>query len=318
MMGIAAAGIRLFAAGLASAGILVASFLLLGPAGPIYQLSGVDLSFLIDTFAWFGLLTLLGALAALAQRRNLGPRMLRLAPRFGNGRRLNELRWPPQAFPAARRLLTDLSWTVLLAGLLGSIPTAAEAISDRPNGLDLANIRPYLEVFGSLSTWTLVFLAPFIAARAASVVWPLVGKAVKFPWVRLLALAFSYVALSEKGAFLEVFDVDGTAILFWLTPTLILSYCGSVLSEAARLAPTRRLKIPALALFFAAEASWVFALLIGLEVLRTAVLGLPRDGFGTTRESLSLHLENLASLTNWAMILLPPFTAARAAGASPA
>ncbi len=306
--------IRLFAAGLASAGIVAGSMLLLGVKGPVNQSTGIDFSFLAGAFVGFGLLTLLGTLAALAQRRNVGPRIMFFASRFGGGQRLWGWRWPPLAFPVARRLLIDLGWIVLVVGLLGSIPDVSGAISDRANGPDMGSISPYLEVFAPLSTWALLFLMPFVAARAAAEIWPAVGRAVGLPWGRLLVLAVSYAALSQSGVFLEAFEVDGSGILPWLTLTLIFSYCGSVFAATAKLAPTRKLKIPALGLYFLAEGSWVFAIIGGLKALSAAASTLPMEEYGRTAESLHLHLANLASLTGWVAILLASFTTARAAG----
>ena len=309
-----AALVKLFAAGFSSALIVAASLFFLRTDGMVHRLSGIDLHFLVSTFVAFGLLTLLGTLAFLAQRRKLGPRILGFASRNGVFQRQAKLRWPKDAFPFAGRLLTDLGWMALLVGLLGSIPDLASAISGRPNGPELTGVGPYLEVFGPLSIWALIFLAPFVIARVVSVIRPEVGQAVKFPWLRLLVLAASYVALSENGAIMEAFGVNGSGILPWLTFTLLLSYFGPVLSAAIRLAPTRKFRITAQAAFFVVQAFWLFALIGGLRALSSAASGLPMEEYGKTAESLGLHLENLSSLTRWAIILLIPFSVARAAG----
>ncbi len=314
MMNIAAANLRLFAAGLASTGIVAASALLLGADGPVHQSTGVDLSFLVGIFTGFGLLTLLGTLAGPAQRRKLGPRLLRFASRIGGSRRLDKLRWPPLAFPVAKRLLTDLGWMVLVVGMIGSIPSAGGAVADRVDGLEFSSFGHYLEVFSPLSRWALIFLAPLVAARTASVIWPAVGQVVRLPWVRLLVLAVSYVALSERGVFLEAFEVDGSGMLPWMTLTLVFSYGAKVLAGAARVTSRGRLRNSALGFFFLLEALWVFALIGGLRALLTAASALPVEEYGSTAESLDLHLENLASLTGWAVVLLTPLAAARAAG----
>ena len=306
--------VKMFAAGLASTIIVAGSLLLLSTDGMVHRLSGIDLHFLVSTFVSFGLLTLLGTMAGLAQRRKMGPRILGFASRLGVIQRQAKIRWPKRAFPVAERLLTDLGWTALFVGLLGSIPDLPSAASGRPNGSELTSVRPYLEVFSPLSTWALIFIAPFVVARAVSVIRPEVGQAIKFPWLRLLILAGSYAALSENGAISKGFEVDGSGILPWLTLTLLLSYCGSVLSSLVRLAPTGKLRISAQAAFIVVQAFWLFALIGGLRALSSAASGLPMEEYGKTAESLGLHLENLSSLTKWAVILLIPFTAARAAG----
>lgn len=314
MIKIDVALVKLLAAGLASMLIAVASLLLLGTDGVVHTLSGLDFHFLVSTFVAFGLLTLLSRLAVLAQRRKLGPRILRFASSSGVIQRQAKLRWPKNVFPVARRLLADLGWMALLVGLLGSVPDLVIAVSGRPNGPELTSVGPYLEVFGPLSIWALIFLAPFVIARAVSVIRPTVGQAIKFPWLRLLVLAASYVALSENGAIMEAFGVNGSGILPWLTLTLLLSYCGPVLSVAIKLAPTRKLRISAQAAFIVVQAFWLIALTSGLRALSSAASGLPMEDYGKTAESLGLHIENLSSLTKWAVILLIPFSVARAAG----
>ena len=314
MISIDAAQVKLFAAGLASTLVVVASLLLLSTNGAVHRLSGIDLHFLVSAFVSFGLLTLLGTLAVLAQRRHMGTCILGFASRVGVIQRQAKLRWPKHVFPVAGRLLTDLGWTALLVGLLGAIPDLASAVTSRISGAELGSVRPYFDVFSPLSTWVLIFIAPFVAARAVSVVRPVVAQAIKFPWLRLLILAASYVALSENGAIAEAFGVDGSGLLPWLTLTLLLSYCGPVLSATVRLAPTRKIRISAQVAFIVFQAFWLVALIGGLRALSSAASGLPMEEYSRTAESLGLHLSNLSSLTNWAVILLIPFAAARAAG----
>ena len=314
MSTLGAIDIKLIAVSLASAGIVAASSWILGTDGPVHQKTGLDLHFLARTLTFFGLLALLGRLAIVAQRVNLGQRFIGIASRLGMRRQEGNVRWPSHVFPVARRLLTDCGWAVLLVGFLGSMTQVAGAIADHPSWSDLDRMSPYLEVFGPLSSWALMFLTPFIAARAAAQIWPAVGQAVKLPWVRLLVLALSYVALAEKGLLLEASSFDASGILPWLTLTLVLSYCGSTLSNAARLASTRRLRILALVLFFLAEASWVSTFMGSLGALSSAASTLPIEQYGRTAETLDIHLENLRSLMQWAVILLVPFAAARAAG----
>lgn len=314
MINIDVALLRLYGAGWASILVVAASLLLLRTSGAVHRLSGIDLHFLGSTFLYFGLLTLLGTLAILAQQRDLGPRLLGFASRVGVIQRQSTLRWPKHAFPVAGRLLTDLGWTALLVGILGSIPDLAGAVSDRINSSEPSSVLPYFDVFGPLSTWALIFLAPFVAVRAVSVIQPVLVQAIKFPWLRLLILAASYAVLAESGAISEAFGVDGSGLLPWLTLTLLLSYCGSVASSAVRLASTRKLRVAAQGAFIVVQAAWLFALIGGMRALSFAASGLPIEEYGKTAESLGLHLANLGSLTKWAVILLIPFTVARVAG----
>ena len=314
MITLLSADIKVIAFSLALTGIVAASFLLLGTDGPVHQSTGLDFHYLTGTLTVFGLLMLLGNLAGLAQRRSLSRRLIGLSPRLGVWQARSDLRWAEYVLPVAQRLLTYAGWTALLAGFLGSMPNVAGTASGHPFGSELGRFSPYLEVFGPLSSWTVIFLAPFIAIRAAAVIWPTLGGVVKLPWVRLLALASSYVALAENGVFSVAFEFSGSGILPWLALTLILSYCGSTLANAVERAPTRRLRISAQVLFFLAEASWVAAFIGSLGALSSAASTLPMEKYGQTATSLDFHLENLRSLTKWTVIFLATFTAVRAVG----
>ena len=310
----AIADIKLIAIPLALAGIIVGSILLLGSDGPVHQWTGLDFRYLTGALTVFGLLMLLGNLAGLVQRRSLSRRLIGLSSRLGVWQERGDLRWAEYVLPVAQRLLTYAGWTALLAGFLGSMPNVAGTMSGHPFGSELGHFSPYLEAFGPLSSWTVIFLAPFIAIRAAAVIWPVVGQVVKLPWVRLLALASSYVALAENGVFSVAFEFSGSGILPWLALTLILSYCGSTLANAVERAPTRRLRISAQVLFFLAEASWVAAFIGSLGALSSAASTLPMEKYGQTAASLDFHLENLRSLTKWTVIFLATFTSVRAVG----
>ena len=314
MTTLTASDIKLMALSLGLAGIAAASFLALGADGPVHQWTGLDFHYLARTLVVFGLLMMLGRLAILAHRRNLGQRVIGFAYRLGVIQKRGDLRWPESLFPTARRLLTDWGWTALVVGFLVSITQLSGVFSGYSIGPELYRIDPYLEVFRPLSFWAVIFLAPFIAARAAAEIWPTLGGVVKFPWVRLLALASIYVALAENGVISEALGFAVSGVLPWLTFTIVLSYCGSTLSNIVEWAPTKRLRLFALVLLFLAEASWVSVFTGSLIALSSAVSAFPVDRYGLTTESLALHLENLRSLTKWAVIFVGSFTAIRTVG----
>ena len=231
--------VRTLAASLLAAAVAFGALALLGTDGAFHRWSGLDLHYLAIPLALASVLLLLGEVALWGQGTRLASLLTWQVMLAGHRHSLPGL-------AIAHRLLSDLAWVVLAAGLLASVPQLPGTASAHPSVPDLTSVEPYLQRFDSLVAWAILLLLPFVIARAAAVVWPAVGRAIKFPAGHLVAFGFAYVLLVNGGVLSTAFDFPGSIPLLGLRDRLGYFLC---CSGTAHLWSTCALRSPRTALF---------------------------------------------------------------------
>lgn len=253
-------------AALLAGGSLVALALLWGTDSLLSQLVRLDLSFLALPVTLCGALLALGRFALWLRNTEFADRVTLRA-----WTRREAVRPLPLAavLPVAHRVLTDLGWTALGLGLLSSVSALPGVVSGHPWAPDIASLAPYLRGFDSLAVWSILLLAPFVAARAVAVVRPHVGTVVGFPRTHLGAFVAAYALLGIDGALSAAFALGGAWALVASSLALGLSYVASAIRRAMALKPAERLLDLRKALLVT-EVAWLVALWAAVTALALA------------------------------------------------
>lgn len=301
---------------LLGAGILAVPLLLWGADSPVSRWTGLDFHYLVRPLTLCGSLLLLSRLVLWVSGTNLALRLAagQLMP-AGKGETANRRRLAA-VLPLVPRLLADSGWTVLVLGLLATISRLPATISGHPVDPGLASLDPYFRIFDSLALWGVLFAVPFVIVRAIAEIRPVVGEIIKPPWSRLGILGAAYVLLADGGVFSLAFGLHGSRVLLGLGLVLGLSYGASILRNVANVTSPRRFlsMSQSRAVLLLTEGAWIAVLLGTVTALPSALEPALLDHYEADPESLAAYLEILHSLTFWAVVVLLPFAAARAAG----
>ena len=297
--------VRTLAASLLAAAVAFGALALLGTSGPFHQWSGLDLHYLAIPLALASVLLLLGEVALWGQGTRLASLLTWQVMLAGHQHSLPGL-------AIAHRLLSDLAWVVLAAGLLASVPQLPGTASAHPSVPDLTSVEPYLQRFDSLVAWAILLLLPFVIARAAAVVWPAVGRAIRLPAGHLVTFGFAYVLLGDGGVLSTAFDFPGSMVLLGLGLALGISYVALALRIVVNMPLPSRTTLFTRGSLMLAEVGWVVALLGAVAALPSAVEAVLDEG---NRESFAPYLGLSRALAFWCMAALAPFAIARAVSA---
>ena len=134
----------------------------------------------------------------------------------------------------ASLVLAEAGWMVALLAAVAALPSAVEpAIAQRYSG-DLRRLTHYIELSRALFSLSIVILAPFAVAHAASALWPAVRRVVVLPVGRFMALAVAYVLFSGNGVVATELQADLSQFLVVLAFVFALTYLTSLLVDASR------------------------------------------------------------------------------------
>ena len=202
----------------------------LGPLGRSLtkDLGSPEADFSLNSFAWalavVGVLRLAGGLSSW-----LGwePR-----PPTARGQTARDGRFGGHMTAASRTLSGLWSaalWPVLLFGALLTAPQTAGTLAEFLGAADADAVPEDLQVLSDLAPWALWILAPFAVARTATAPFRRVGRVVRFPRARLLALGLAYVLLSENGVLAAATGFEGSQLLAATVAAVGVSCVGSIL-----------------------------------------------------------------------------------------
>ena len=128
--------------------------------------------------------------------------------------------------------LAEAGWVIALLGAVAALPSVVEApLAERFAG-DRATLNLYLDMVRALVVWSMVGLAPFAMARAASTFWP-VAALIGFPIQLLAWLAALFVVFSGNGILSNSYGFDGARALAVLALSILLLYFDSVVRNAS-------------------------------------------------------------------------------------
>ena len=297
--------VRALGTSLLAAAATFAALALLGTDGAFHRWSGLDLHYLAIPLTLASVFLLLSEVALWGQGTRLASLLTWKTTLAGRQHSLPVL-------AIAHRLLSDLAWVGLAAGLLASVPELPSTVSAHPSVPDVTSVEPYLRPFDALGTWAILLLMPFVIARAAAVVWTAVGRAFKFPAGHLVAFGFAYVLLVNGGVLSTAFDFPGSIPLLGLGIALGISYVALVLRSVVNAPRSPRTALSIRGSLMLAEVGWVVALLGAVAALPSAVDAVLDEG---NRESFAPYLDLSRSLAFWCMAALAPFAIARAVSA---
>ena len=297
--------VRTLGASLLAAAVAFGALALLDTDGLLHQWSGLDLHYLAIPLALASVLLLLSEVALWGQATRLAPLLTWQTMLAGH-------QYLIPVLTIAHRLLSDLAWVVLAAGLLASVPELPSTASAHPSVPDVTSVEPYLRPFDALVAWAILLLLPFVIARAAAVVWPAVGRAIRLPAGHLVAFGFAYVLLGDGGVLSTAFDFPGSMVLLGLGLALGISYVALVLRFVTNMPLPPRATLFTRGSLMLAELGWVVALLGAVAALPSAVEAVLDEG---NRESFAPYLDLSRSLAFWCIAALAPFAIARAVSA---
>ena len=199
--------------------------------------------------------------------------------------------------------LAEAGWVIALLGAVAALPSVVEApLAERFAG-DRATLNLYLDMVRALVVWSMVGLAPFAMARAASTFWP-VAALIGFPIQLLAWLAALFVVFSGNGILSNSYGIDGARTLAVLALSILLLYFDSVVRNAGSAElPHKAARAFALA---TPAASVVAAGLVPAMVIWTVLDTLPALGavllqHEATRaygEQYATHLAGFAGIRN--------------------
>ena len=138
---------------------------------------------------------------------------------------------------AARALLPLFSCgeVVLLLAAMVTLPSVVDSIPQARYAETLETIGPYLEVFNTLATWSIILLTPFILVRAAAIYRPVIGQALPFPFGRITLFGAALAGFSASGALTVAFGLDLGHLLWAVGGAALLSYLVLALRRVALL-----------------------------------------------------------------------------------
>ena len=129
--------------------------------------------------------------------------------------------------------LAEAGWVIALLGVVAALPSVVEAPLAEQYAGDRETLNRYLDMVRALVVWSMVGLAPFAMARAASTFWPTAAALMGFPIQLLAWLAALFIVFSGNGILPNSYGIDGTRALTVLALSILLLYFASVVRNAS-------------------------------------------------------------------------------------
>ncbi len=139
---------------------------------------------------------------------------------------------PNQVLEIAHALLGNAVWLVLILGLLLAVPQLPSTVAALPGGLDVSEVRPYLDVFESMAPWAFWTLATVALVRTITTLATVVGRIAPVPYVRLMGLGGAYLLMAKDGVLATGFQFRSPQLLLMVALAFGLPYLASVLNRA--------------------------------------------------------------------------------------
>ena len=212
--------------------ILACAFALhdLGPLGRSLtkDLGSPEADFSLNSFAWalavVGVLRLVGGLSSWLGWESRSP--------VTEGQTAQRRRFGGHITTVSRTvsgLWSAALWPVLVFGALLAAPQTAGTLAEFLGAADADAVPEDLQVLRDLAPWALWILAPLAVARTAAAPFRRVGRVVRFPRARLLALGLAYILLSENGVLAAATGFEGSQLLAATVAAVEVSCVGSIL-----------------------------------------------------------------------------------------
>ncbi len=303
----------LLATALAAGVGIAAAVLLLQSGGLFHYWFGLDFYYLVPPLVLSGLLILAGRLMLFPTVRAVGIRFPVLSKQVGMGpnagRPLLDI-----VLPAARRLIADLGWLVLLTTVLQFLALLPSVLASELESPDLTSLIPYAPVFDRMALWAVVFVVPLISVRVASEVWPVVRSIAKFPHTQLIALGVAYVSLAGSGVMSTALQFSDSQVLLGIAAAASIYHIASTLRriDLANVSEKRAWQVRALLVL--AEVTWIAVVLRTIAVLPNALATIPSDQYRPDLEFLVPYPDVLNGLLFWSLAVLVPLALFRSAG----
>ena len=303
---------------LARTGVLIAVAVSLHDIGPFFDASPVEptasngdspqgSALHFNYLAWpLALAAALALLRSVAYWMQSNGRIIRLLSRFDlpDSSDTKGQSQPNRVLVLIHGLLGNAVWLVMILGLILAVPHVPSSVSSLPEGPDLTEIRPYLDVFESMTPWALLVLTPFALVRTAFATAPAVERIAPVPYLRLLAVGVAYLLLAQNGVLATAIGFRSDELLWMVAIALALPYLAGVLGRVlaaverdtissgfkARLVTVGPKIIPILAVG-CAGAALTWGLLTSLPDLSAALLA--NDLTARSGEASLLHLGQL-------------------------
>ena len=138
---------------------------------------------------------------------------------------------------AARVLLPlfECGEIALLLAAMVTLPSVVDSIPQGRYAETLATIGPYLDVFDTLATWSIILLTPFILVRAASIYKSAIGRVLPFPFGRIAVFGVALAAFSATGVLAVAFGLELGHLVWAVGGAALLSYVVLALRRVAAL-----------------------------------------------------------------------------------
>ena len=202
----------------------------LGPLGRSLteDLGSPEADFSLNSFAWalavVGVLRLVGGLSSWLGWESRSP--------VTEGQTAQRRRFGGHVTAISRTvsgLWSAALWPVLVFGALLAAPRIAGSVAEFLGAADADAVPQNLQVLRDLAPWALWILAPLAVARTAAAPFRRVGRVVRFPRARLLALGLAYVLLSDNGVLAAATGFECSQLLAATVAAVGLSCVGSIL-----------------------------------------------------------------------------------------
>ena len=138
---------------------------------------------------------------------------------------------------AARVLLPlfECGEIALLLAVMVTLPGVVDSIPQDRYAETLESIGPYLDVFDTLATWSIILLTPFIVVRSASIYRPVIGRVLGFPFGRIAVFGAALAAFSATGVLTVAFSLELGHLVWAVGGAALLSYVVLALRRVATL-----------------------------------------------------------------------------------
>ena len=180
---------------------------------------------------------------------------------------------PPRWANLATRVILPIfgcAEVALFLGVMVSLPGGIGRIPLERYGAALETFGPSIQIFDTLSLWSVVLLAPFILVRVVAAFRPAVGEVLGFPIGRLNLFALALILFSGNGLLTVAVGLELSHVLLAVGMALVLSYLVLVLRRVSGLGlPERVVSLLVNVLPLAVS----FAVAVSISLVAWAVIG---------------------------------------------
>ncbi len=143
---------------------------------------------------------------------------------------------PPHWANLATRVILPIlgcAEVALFLGVMVALPGGIGRIPLERYGAALETFGPSIQIFDTLSFWSVVLLVPFVLARVVAAFRPAVGEVLGFPIGRLNLFALALILFSGNGVLTVAIELELSHVLVAVGMALLLSYLVLVLRRVS-------------------------------------------------------------------------------------